>query len=164
MYYEVRMNYVPIKKLEPRDEGITIFKSFETLEGKKIEDSFQLGEVVAVTLKVVIPQPGYFVVVDDPLPAGFVPINSAFETESKELFKEIQKRKREFWWQGFKHTEMFNEKILLFADYLSPGIYTHTYLVRVTTPGIYHLPPTKVEEMYSPEVFGRSGEKEIVIK
>jgi len=39
-----------------------------------------------------------------------------------------------------------------------------TYLVRVTTPGIYCLPPTKVEEMYTPEVFGRSMEKEIVVK
>jgi len=164
MYYEVRMSYAPIKKLEPRDEGIAIFKSFKTLKGEIIEDSFRLGDVVAVTLKVVIPQPRYFVVVDDPLPAGFVPINPAFETESKELFKEIQKRKREFWWQGFKHIEMSNEKILLFADYLSPGIYTHTYLVRVTTPGIYHLPPAKVEEMYTPEIFGRSEEREVVIK
>ena len=164
MYYEVRMSYSPIGKLEPRDEGIAVFKSFETLNGKRIEDSFQLGDLLAVTLKVVIPQERYFVVVNDPLPAGFVPVNLSFETESKELAREIEKRKNKFWWQGFRHMEMYKEKVLLFADYLSPGIYTHTYLVRVTTPGIYHLPPTKAEEMYTPEVFGRSAEKEIVVK
>ncbi len=101
---------------------------------------------------------------DDPLPAGFVPVNLSFETESEELARQIEERKEQSWWQGFRHMEMYKEKVLLFADYLPPGIYTHTYLVRVTTPGVYSLPSTKVEEMYTPEVFGRSEEKEIVVK
>jgi len=164
MYYEVRMSYSPVGKLEPRDEGIAVFKSFETLEGKKIEDSFSAGDLLVVTLKVVIPQARYFVVVDDPLPAGFVPVNLSFETESEELARQIEERKEQSWWQGFRHMEMYKEKVLLFADYLPPGIHTHTYLVRVTTPGVYSLPSTKVEEMYTPEVFGRSEEKEIVVK
>jgi len=164
MYYEVRMTYAPTGKLEPRDEGIVVFKSFETLEGKGIEDSFRLGDLVAVKIKLVIPQARHFVVVEDPLPAGFAPVNLSFETESKELAREIEETKRQSWWQGFRHMEMYNEKILLFADYLPPGIHTHTYLVRVTTPGVYSLPATKAEEMYAPEVFGRSTEKEIVIK
>ncbi len=164
MYYEVRMNYAPTGKIEARDEGIAVFKSFETLEGKRVEDSFRLGDLLAVTLKIVIPQVRHFVVVDDPLPAGFVPVNLSFETESKELARQIEKTTNESWWQGFRHMEMYKEKVLLFADYLPPGIHTHTYLVRITTPGIYCLPPTKAEEMYTPEVFGRSIEKEIVIK
>ena len=60
--------------------------------------------------------------------------------------------------------EMYNDKVLLFADYLAPGIHTHTYLVRVLAPGTYSLPATRVEEMYTPEVFGRSSEKEIIIR
>jgi len=36
--------------------------------------------------------------------------------------------------------------------------------VRVATPGTYSLPATRIEEMYTPEVFGRSGEGEVVIK
>jgi hypothetical protein len=164
MYYEVRMRYAPTGKLEPRDEGMAVFKSFETLEGKRIEDSFPLGDLVVVTVKVVIPQARHFIVVEDPLPAGFAPVNLSFETESRELAREIETRKTQPWWQGFKHMEMYNDKVLLFADYLPPGIHTHTYLVRVTTPGTYCLPATKAEEMYTPEVFGRSEEKEVVIK
>lgn len=164
MYYEIRMNYAPTGKLEPRDEGMVVFKSFQTLDGKRVENSFQLGDLVVVNLKVVIPQVRHFVVVDDPLPAGFVPVNLSFETESTELARELEKRRKQPWWQGFRHVEMYKEKILLFADYLAPGIHTYTYLVRVTTPGTYSLPATRVEEMYTPEVFGRSGEKEIVIK
>ncbi|MFQ5834570.1 MAG: Ig-like domain-containing protein [bacterium] len=164
MYYEVRMNYAPTGALEPRDEGIAVFKSFETLEGKRIEDSFPLGDLVVVNLKVVISQARHFVVVDDPLPAGFAPVNLSFETESREVARQIQEKKTQSWWQGFRHMEMYNEKVLLFADYLRPGIHTHTYLVRATTPGTYGLPGTEAEEMYTPEVFGRSMEKEIVIK
>jgi uncharacterized protein YfaS (alpha-2-macroglobulin family) len=164
MYYEIRMNYAPIGKLEPRDEGMLVFKSFQTLDGKGIEDSFQLGDLIVVNLKVVIPQVRHFVVVDDPLPAGFVPVNLSFETESTELARELEKRRKQPWWQGFRHVEMYKEKILLFADYLAPGIHIYTYLVRVTTPGTYSLPSTRVEEMYTPEVFGRSAEKEIVVK
>lgn len=164
MYYEVRMDYAPTGKLEPRDEGMVVFKSFQTLDGKGIEDSFQSGDLVVVNLKIVIPQVRHFVVVDDPLPAGFVPVNLSFETESTELARELEKRSKQPWWQGFRHVEMYKEKILLFADYLAPGIHTYTYLVRVTTPGTYSLPATRIEEMYTPEVFGRSGEGEIVIK
>jgi len=164
MYYELRMNYAPTGKLEPRDEGMVVFKSFQTLDGKGIEDSFQLGDLVIVNLKVVIPQVRHFVVLDDPLPAGFVPVNLSFETESTELARELEKRREQPWWQGFRHVEMYKEKILLFADYLAPGIHTYTYLVRVTTPGTYSLPATRIEEMYTPEVFGRSGEGEIVVK
>jgi hypothetical protein len=164
MYYEVRIRYAPTKELEPRDEGFVVLKSFETLEGKTIEDSFGLGDLIVASVKVVIPQARHFVVVDDPLPAGFVPVNLSFETESRELARELEKRKPRSWWQGFGHMEMYNDRVLLFADYLRPGIHTHTYLVRVTTPGTYRLPPTKAEEMYTPEVFGRSKEKEIAIK
>ncbi|GAH21361.1 unnamed protein product, partial [marine sediment metagenome] len=116
MYYEVRMNYAPTGKLEPRDEGMVVFKSFQTLDGKGIEDSFQLGDLVVVNLKIVIPQVRHFVVVDDPLPAGFVPVNLSFETESSELARELEKIKKQPWWQGFRHVEMYKEKILLFAD------------------------------------------------
>jgi hypothetical protein len=164
MYYEVRMQYCPTGKLEPRDEGIVVFKTFETLDGRRIEDSFRVGDLLVVNLKIVVAGARHFVVVDDPLPAGFAAVNLSFETESKELAKELEKRKDEFWWRGFRHMEMYNDKVLLFADYLAPGIHTHTYLVRVLAPGTYSLPATRVEEMYTPEVFGRSSEKQIIIR
>lgn len=164
MYYEVRMNYAPTGKLEPRDEGMVVLKSFHTLDGKRVEDSFQLGDLIVVNLTVVTPQVRHFVVVDDPLPAGFAPVNLSFKTESSELARELEEGRKQPWWQGFKHVEMYEERILLFADYLTPGIHTYTYLVRVTTPGTYSLPSTRVEEMYTPEVFGTSGEREIVVR
>jgi alpha-2-macroglobulin len=40
---------------------------------------------------------------------------------------------------------------------MAAGMYRYRYLARATTHGVFIVPPTKAEEMYTPEVFGRSG-------
>ena len=44
------------------------------------------------------------------------------------------------------------------------GIYDYTYVARATTPGSFVVPPTKAEEMYFPETFGRSGTDRLVVE
>ena len=39
----------------------------------------------------------------------------------------------------------------------SPVKFRYRYLARATTLDAFVVPPTKAEEMYSPEVFGRTG-------
>ena len=38
------------------------------------------------------------------------------------------------------------------------------YVARATTPGSFVVPPTKAEEMYHPEVFGRSAGDRLVVR
>jgi hypothetical protein len=42
-------------------------------------------------------------------------------------------------------------------------MYRYRYLARATSLGSFVLPPTKVEEMYMPEVFGRTGAETITV-
>ena len=51
---------------------------------------------------------------------------------------------------------MRDEMATLFADRLPAGIYEYTYNVRATTIGSFIIPPSRIEEMYHPETFGRS--------
>jgi len=44
------------------------------------------------------------------------------------------------------------------------GSYDYSYIVRATTPGTFLVPPTKAEEMYSPEVFGRTGSDWVIVE
>ncbi len=37
------------------------------------------------------------------------------------------------------------------------GVYNYSYVARATTPGSFVVPPSKAEEMYHPETFGRSN-------
>jgi len=53
-------------------------------------------------------------------------------------------------------SELHNDRVFLFVERLSPGVYTYDYYVRALTPGIYQLPPATVSELYFPEHFGRT--------
>jgi uncharacterized protein YfaS (alpha-2-macroglobulin family) len=166
LYYQTRMSYAPKKELTAVDQGFSVVKDITTLDGEPLE-SVRAGTLAVVTLKVILPQECLFVVLDDPLPAGFEAVNPAFQTESEEQQKRLEVLSGsagwQRWWQGFNHIEMHDDRVLLFADSLTPGIHTHRYLVRALTFGTFRAPGTKIEEMYAPEVFGRSREMTIQI-
>ena len=63
------------------------------------------------------------------------------------------------WWErgGFDHVERHDDRVLLFATRLSEGTHTFTYIVRATTAGTFRTAPAHAEEMYEPEVFGRTA-------
>ncbi|MHB8095831.1 MAG: alpha-2-macroglobulin family protein, partial [Candidatus Aminicenantales bacterium] len=163
--YDVRMIYAPRGKLPAADQGIAVVKRLETPAGKPVS-AVRAGDLVVVALDIVVPQESLFVVVDDPLPAGFEAVNPVFATESEEALRALDGLDggEVLWWEGFNHTEMRDERVLLFADSLKAGLHTHRYLVRALTPGAFRAPGTKVEEMYAPEVFGRGTEQDVTIE
>jgi uncharacterized protein YfaS (alpha-2-macroglobulin family) len=165
LYYGARLTYAPKQKLEPRDEGFAVYKKIESLDGKPLE-SIKAGTLVVVTLQVAVPKESLFIVVHDPLPAGFEAVNPSFLTESEDAQRKLEKLEESdegHWWEGFNHIEMHDNRVLLFADSLRAGIHTHRYLARALTFGQFTMPGTKAEEMYAPEVFGRSAEQAVRI-
>ena len=50
-----------------------------------------------------------------------------------------------------------------FSSYLPGGTYEYTYIARATTPGEFVVPPTRAEEIFAPEVFGRSASATVVV-
>lgn len=114
------------------------------------------GELVRVTLRVATPADRHYVAVDDPLPAGLEPLNFAFETTNQRLEAATQDPS-EPWWGSFTHTEIQNDRVLLFADYLTRGEHTYTYVARATTPGTFVHPPVRAELMYEPTISGRTA-------
>ncbi len=44
------------------------------------------------------------------------------------------------------------------------GVYKYEYVCRATTAGRFIVPPARAEEMYSPEVFGRSSTNIMIIQ
>jgi uncharacterized protein YfaS (alpha-2-macroglobulin family) len=67
-------------------------------------------------------------------------------------------------WGTFDHYEIYDEKVLLFADALFAGEHTFSYVVRAMTFGTFTMPATKAEEMYTPEVFGYNRQRTIIVK
>ena len=67
-----------------------------------------------------------------------------------------------WWW--FTHTELRDEKVALFATSLPSGSYEYTYQIRAGMSGTFNVIPAHAEEMYFPEVFGRSDGGTFVIE
>ncbi|MGQ9472236.1 MAG: alpha-2-macroglobulin family protein [Candidatus Aminicenantales bacterium] len=166
LYYGVRITYAPRDAFSPRDNGLAVIKSIEPLNKNlaRGRNEIKAGSLAVVTLEIAVPQESMYVVVNDPLPAGFEAINPAFQTESEEAQRQLaaqfetELQRRRVWWSGFDYVERHDDRVLFFANWLPPGVYVHRYLVGALNRGIYGVPGTKVEQMYSPEVFGRAPE------
>jgi uncharacterized protein YfaS (alpha-2-macroglobulin family) len=160
LYYGVRMNYYPLGDQSPKEVGLTVTKTLE-VQGipQDPRGPFAPGTVVRVTLTAVTNQDRHFVVLDDPIPAGFEIVNSSFLTTA--VTGESAGNGNS---SAFSHAERYDDRVLVFADELPAGIHTYSYLARVTRPGVYALPATRGEGMYEPEVFGQTGSTSVVVR
>ena len=103
----------------------------------------------------------------DPMPAGLEALNPALAvTGSIPQDPEGTSTMRYWWWRWtwYEHQNLRDERAEAFASLLWDGIHTYSYVARATTPGTFVAPPAKAEEMYSPEVFGRSGTDWMVVE
>lgn len=164
-YYETRLKYYPQDPLPAIDQGISIIKKWEVVEGEQKEDgSIGAGSVVKVTLTIATAMERNYVVVDDPLSAGLEVINTRLKTVSESYQKYKPLELHSHYWGGFNFYELRDDKVLVFADNLPAGVHTFVYLCHALTAGDFSLPAAKAEEMYTPEVFGRTKDEEIVIR
>ena len=70
-----------------------------------------------------------------------------------------------FWgWNWYEHQNLRDDRAEAFSSYLPGGTYEYSYIARATTPGSFVVPPARAEEIYSPEVFGRSATELVVIE
>jgi hypothetical protein len=145
---------------------LAIYKRIETLDGRPLTD-VAAGTLAVVTLEAAIPKESLFLVVDDPLPAGFEAVQSNFLTESEESQRAVvllsESDGRRPWGGGWNHVEIHDNRVLLFAESLGAGIHRYRYLIRALTFGTFGAPGTRIQQMYAPEVFGRGAEQLVKI-
>jgi uncharacterized protein YfaS (alpha-2-macroglobulin family) len=154
------MNYFPLGESVAKEEGFIISKSIEIQDSTRdLTAPLPVGTVAKVSLTVVASQARNFVVVDDPLPAGFEPVNSSFATTALTG----QPEQTESSWV-FTHAEKRDDRVVVFSDYMPTGVHTFVYLARITRSGRYQMPSTRVEGMYEPEVFGQTASTTVEIR
>jgi hypothetical protein len=170
LFYTARLRYaVAPEGLGALDEGIAVERRYEPYtENGRLEPAlrFQEGTLVRVTLTLNLPKERRYVAVTDPLPAGLEPVESWFATTARDLQAAPPPSGGEggedgwslFWKRGgFDHVERHDDRVLLFATRLAAGKHVFSYVARATTRGTFVVAPARAEEMYSPEVFGRTA-------
>jgi uncharacterized protein YfaS (alpha-2-macroglobulin family) len=175
LYYAAYLTYFkPVEQVQALDRGIIVSRQFflqdSTLsqpssegEGQPITEA-QVGDFIKVKLTIVAPNDLHYLVVEDPLPAGVEGVDSSLATTSAVAQSpdaglaqvEDGETKKGYGWWYFSHSELRDEKAVLFATYLPKGTYEYIYTVRASIPGEYRVIPAHAEQMYFPEVFGRS--------
>jgi len=170
LYYTAHLKvYLPVEEIEPLNRGIIVSRRYTDpgcAEGAKCPevDQVAVGDVVQVKLTIIAPHDLYYVVVEDPLPAGAEAIDTSLDTTSelaqdpglyRETEGEIWYDFYYWWWRWYSRSEMRDDRVVLFADYLPAGTYEYTYTFRATLPGEYQVIPTTASEFYFPEVVGR---------
>jgi uncharacterized protein YfaS (alpha-2-macroglobulin family) len=161
LYYGAYLTYFkPVEQVKALDRGIIVSRQYSLQDDptQPISEA-EVGDFIQVKLTLIAPHDLYYVRVEDYLPAGTEAVDSSLATTSV-VGQSPQLNRRDAktawgWWY-FTHTDLRDEKAVLFADYLPQGVYEYTYTLRASLPGEYRVIPTHAEEMYFPEVFGRS--------
>jgi len=170
LYYSMYLRYFkPVEEVTALNRGIIVSRKYTLADCDPEEETCpvivqaQVGDAIQVKLTIIAPNDLHYVVVEDPFPAGAEGVDQSLKTTSVvgEPPTLTRTDRRSPWggawgWWWFSHTELRDEKAVLFATYLPRGTYEYTYLIRASLPGEYGVIPTHAYEMYFPEVFGRS--------
>jgi hypothetical protein len=190
LFYAVRLRYARAKlPTTPLDRGIFVDRRYERIDPATLDRprpagtetrEVTAGDLVRVTLRIVVPEERRFVVVDDPLPAGLESVNFDLATAARRWQSSGTGYAQDepgdegtgdedwgdvAWFENpFYHREDRDDRVVLAADVLQAGIYRYEYVARAVTPGRFVVPPTHAEEMYSPENFGRTEAVEFTVR
>jgi uncharacterized protein YfaS (alpha-2-macroglobulin family) len=175
LYYRLGLKYAPTDlKLEPLEMGFVVQRVYEPVDDPedvtRLEDGtwvIKAGARVRVRLTMVADNRRYHVALVDPLPAGLEIINPALAVSGTIPQDPNSSESRYGWWwwyTWYEHQNMRDERAEAFTSLLWDGVFEYTYVARATTPGTFVVPPAKAEEMYSPEVFGRSASDLVIVK
>ncbi|MBI5841275.1 MAG: Ig-like domain-containing protein [Chloroflexi bacterium] len=168
LYYTAYMNAtLPVEEVQALDQGVSLSREYFTLDDSKHPiTEIERGELVRVRLTVVVPAALHYIVIDDPLPAGFEAVDASLNTsvEVPLSYTREDYNERGWGWWYFYHKEFRDEKVVLSSDYLPAGTYVYTYLARASTAGTFKVIPPTASEFYFPDVGGRGAGSVFVVK
>ncbi len=184
LYYRLALDYVPKNlNLKAMDQGFSVTRNYLPIDSQSDvrQDGdgiwhFKSGASVKVKLHFKNIGARYHIALADPLPAGAEPVNAALlgtrttvptHDWQSENTVEIQKPlfERCWWWRPwYEHDNLRDHQAEVFTSLLPAGEYDYTYTIQATTPGRFTVPPTKVEEMYQSETFGRTKTETVIIE
>jgi len=169
IFYDLRLDRVmPALALPAREEGLTIYREYTTVDGVPLK-KLTRGEPVLAHLAVVVPQASDYLVIEDPLPAGCEAVNLDFKVSSRTLFAAEEPPSYDFTQPEepseesddarlpVSHRELRDDRARFYADEVGAGIYHLYYPITPTTPGRFGTPGARAELLYSPEVYATSG-------
>ncbi len=138
---------VPLR--EPLASGFTITKRLSPLD-RRVPDRWSRGDTVRVRLEIEAQAGAGWVAVSDPLPTGAAVLGSGLGRDSRLMTRGEQRAGQV--WPVFEERSF--EAFRVYYEQVPAGRWTVEYTLRLNQSGSFHLPPTRVEALYAPEMMG----------
>ena len=139
-----------------RERGLAVVRRYVPVErGEDVvrdtDGSWRIraGALVRVELDLATASPRFAVKLADVLPAGLEPVSPE------------RPKGGEAW---FDHQTLRDQRLQVWASRLAPGVWTHAYLARATTRGVFIAPPATARAAYEAEVFGASRAERVRVE
>ncbi|MBW8897433.1 MAG: alpha-2-macroglobulin, partial [Massilia sp.] len=133
----------------PLSSGYRIARTVTPIE-QKVKGAWSRGDVYRVHLDIDAQSDMTWVVVDDPIPAGASVLGAKLGRDSQ--IATAGERRTGWTWPAFE--ERMHTGYRAYYEFVPKGRFTVEYTVRLNNEGRFALPPTRVEAMYAPEMFG----------
>ena len=172
VHYSLSITY-PDLITDPSElnRGFILNKKIENMNGKT---EIRVGDVLRVTLEIGIlsrakqKYDGRFeyLALEDPVPAGLVPINSELATEGAEKSRGTSGQGT--WREGFfdfspTYLEFRDDGVRVFKNQAWTGEYRYSYLARAVAEGEFWMRGSRISLMYNPERFGKTEGRKVTV-
>jgi len=148
---------IPLK--EPVSTGYKITKTVTPIE-QKVAGQYNRGDILRVRLELEAQSDMTWVVVSDPIPAGAAILGTGLGRDSS---LSTEGEERQGWvWPAFEERSF--EAFRAYYEFVPKGKWTVEYTLRLNSAGEFSLPPTRVEALYYPEMFGETPNVRVSVR
>ncbi len=142
----------------PLAAGYRVRRTVTPVE-QAVPGKWSRGDTYRVKLEIDAQADMTWVVVSDPVPAGATILGSGLGRDSA-IATRGERRKGMAW---AAYTERTPQAYREYYEYLPKGSISVEYTVRLNNAGDFALPPTRVEAMYAPDVFGAAPNARLTV-
>jgi uncharacterized protein YfaS (alpha-2-macroglobulin family) len=144
----------------PFNAGYAIKKTITPVE-QAVPGKYTRGDVVRVALEINASADMTWVVITDPIPAGATILGGGLGRDSQ-IATSGEKSQSGNAWPAFEERSF--ESYRSYYEYVPKGVIKMEYTVRLNNVGEFSLPPSRVEAMYAPEMFGESPNARVKVE
>ena len=148
---------IPLK--EPIASGYKIKKTISVVSQKR-PNHWTKGDVLRVRLDLEAQADQTWVVVNDPAPSGATILGSGLGRDSQMLTSGEKREGRV--WPAFEERSF--EAFRAYYEYVPKGNWRVEYTMRLNATGKFHLPATRVEAMYFPEMMAEMPNADMTVE
>ena len=138
---------VPLKA--PFSSGYRITRTITPVE-QKVKNVYSRGDVLRIKVEIDAQTDMSWVVLTDPIPGGASVLGTGLGRDSALA---VTGEQRQGWtWPAYEEKSF--ESYRSYYRFVPKGKFRTEYTVRLNNTGTFQLPPTRVEAMYAPEMYG----------